>query len=101
TIAGPDVTGQGLTGSFVVANPHGLHARPAARLVQEVRRRDAHALIRNRSADADWVDAGSLSKIATLGVRRGDEVEMRISGSQAAETLEHVLALAGRNFDEA
>src|SRR5690242_11478189 len=36
-----------LTGSFVVANPHGLHARPAARLVQEVRRRDAQARIRN------------------------------------------------------
>src|SRR4029077_19417947 len=31
-----------LTGTFVVTNPHGLHARPAARLVQEVRRRDAH-----------------------------------------------------------
>ena len=98
---GPDVTGEGLTGSFVVANPHGLHARPAARLVQEVRRRDAHALIRNRTADSDWVDAGSLSKIATLGVRSGDEVEVRISGSQAAEALEHVLALARRNFDEA
>ena len=56
-----------LTGSFVVANPHGLHARPAARLVQEVRRRDARARIRNRSTESEWVDAGSLSKIATLG----------------------------------
>jgi len=27
-----------LTGSFVVTNPHGLHARPAARLVQEKQR---------------------------------------------------------------
>jgi multiphosphoryl transfer protein len=89
-----------LTGTFVVANPHGLHARPAARLVQEVRRRDAHARVRNRRADSEWVDAGSLSKIATLGVRSGDEVEMRVSGSQAAETLDHILALAARNFDE-
>jgi phosphoenolpyruvate-protein phosphotransferase/dihydroxyacetone kinase phosphotransfer subunit len=89
-----------LTGSFVVANPHGLHARPAARLVQEVRRRDAHARIRNRRTASEWIDAGSLSKIATLGVRSGDEVEIRVSGSQAAETLDHVLALAARNFDE-
>jgi phosphoenolpyruvate-protein phosphotransferase/dihydroxyacetone kinase phosphotransfer subunit len=89
-----------LTGSFVVANPHGLHARPAARLVQEVRRRDAHARIRNRSTKSEWVDAGSLSKIATLGVRSGDEVEVRVSGTQAAETLDHVLSLATRNFDE-
>jgi phosphocarrier protein FPr len=89
-----------VSGSFVVANPHGLHARPAARLVQEVRRRDARARIRNRSTDSGWVDAGSLSKLATLGVRSGDEVEVRVSGSQAAETLDHVLALAGRHFDE-
>jgi len=89
-----------VSGAFVVANPHGLHARPSARLVQEVRRRDARARIRNRSTDSGWVDAGSLSKLATLGVRCGDEVEVRVSGSQAAETLDHVLALAGRNFDE-
>jgi multiphosphoryl transfer protein len=89
-----------LTGRFVVANPHGLHARPAARLVQEVRRRDAHARIRNRRTESEWVDAGSLSKIATLGVRSGDDVEVRVSGSQAAESLDHILALAARNFDE-
>lgn len=89
-----------LTGTFVVANPHGLHARPAARLVHEVRRRDAHARIRNGSAGSEWVDAGSLSKIATLGVRSGDEVEVRVSGTQAAETLDHILSLAARNFDE-
>ncbi|MEN4479090.1 phosphoenolpyruvate--protein phosphotransferase [Mycolicibacterium cosmeticum] len=89
-----------LTGSFVVANPHGLHARPAARLAQEVRRRDARARIRNPRTDSAWVDAASLSKIATLGVRSGDEVQVRVAGSQAAETLEHILALAARNFDE-
>ena len=89
-----------LTASFTVANPHGLHARPAARLVQEVRRRDARAQLRNARSESEWVDAGSLSKIATLGVRAGDVVQIRVSGGQAAETMEHVLALAARNFDE-
>ncbi|MGV9800420.1 phosphoenolpyruvate--protein phosphotransferase [Mycobacterium sp. NPDC003449] len=89
-----------LTGGFVVANPHGLHARPAARLAGEVRRRAAQVRIRNRRSDSQWVDAASLSKIATLGVRSGDEVELRVSGTEAAEALEHILALAGRNFDE-
>ncbi len=88
------------TSSFTVANPHGLHARPAARLVQEVRRRDARAQLRKVGANSKWVDAASLSKIATLGVQSGDVVEIRVSGGQAAETLEHVLALAARNFDE-
>ncbi|MGX9790487.1 phosphoenolpyruvate--protein phosphotransferase [Mycobacterium sp. MMS18-G62] len=89
-----------LAATFVVANPHGLHARPAARLVQEVRRRDAHARLRNLRTESEWVDAASLSKIATLGVRAGDEVEIRVSGSQAAEALDHILSLAARNFDE-
>jgi len=89
-----------LTARFMVTNPHGLHARPAARLVQEVRPRDATARIRNNRTQSEWVDAGSLSKIATLGVRSGDEVEVRVSGTQAAETLDHIVALAARNFDE-
>jgi multiphosphoryl transfer protein len=99
--AAPDAPADGeLTGSFVVANPHGLHVRPAARLVQEVRRRDARALIRNGSSESEWVDASSLSRIATLGVRAGDEVEVRVWGSRAAETLDEIQALAARNFDE-
>lgn len=89
-----------LTGSFVVTNPHGLHARPAARLAQEVRRRDVRVRIRNVHNDSDWVDAASLTKLATLGVRCGDEVQVRASGAQAAETLDHILALAARHFDE-
>merc|ERR1711969_34282 len=55
----------GLVGTFTVENPHGLHARPAARLVHEVRHRDARVLLRNVRTDSEWVDATSLSKIAT------------------------------------
>src|SRR5262249_6587505 len=47
-----------------------------------------------------WVEAQSLSRIATLGVRAGDEVEVRVSGSEATETLAGILALAARHFDE-
>lgn len=100
TETGAPGAADGLTARFVVTNRHGLHARPAARLVQEVRRRDAWARIRNRSSQSGWVDATSLSKIATLGVRSGDEIEVSVSGSQAAEALDHILALAARNFDE-
>lgn len=89
-----------LTSTFVVNNPHGLHARPAARFVAEVRRRDARVRIRNPRIDSAWVDGGSLSRIATLGVRCGGEVELRVSGSQAHETLQHLLSLAARDFDE-
>lgn len=89
-----------LTGSFVVSNPHGLHARPAARLVHEVRHHDAQARIRNRSTGSEWVDAGSLAQIATLDVRLGDRIEVAVQGGQAAEALDLILALAARGFDE-
>ena len=69
-------------------------------MAHEARRRDARARIRNRSTDSEWVDASSVSQIATLGVRAGDELEVGVSGAGAAESLEDVLALAARDFDE-
>src|SRR3954447_1976332 len=87
-------------GAFTVTNPHGLHARPAARLVAEVRAFDATVDIRNVSTGSAWVPASSLSRVATLGALSGHEVEVRTAGAQAREALEHVLALAARGFDE-
>src|SRR5690349_2143961 len=89
-----------LTGAFTVANPHGLHARPAARVVQAVRAFDARVRIRNRTTGSAWVPAGSLSKVATLGVLPGHDVEVRASGDEARDTLDSLLELAARNFDE-
>jgi multiphosphoryl transfer protein len=90
-----------LVGAFTVVNPHGLHARPAARIVHEVRTLDARVQLRNRTTGSAWVPASSLSKITTLGALRGHEVEIRVSGDQAREILERLRALAARGFDEA
>jgi multiphosphoryl transfer protein len=89
-----------LVGAFTVVNPHGLHARPAARIVQEVRTLDARVQLRNRTTGSAWVPASSLSKITTLGALRGHDVEIRVSGDQAREILERLLARAARGFDE-
>lgn len=87
-------------GVFRVDNPHGLHARPAARLVSEVRALDATVQLRNLTTGSAPVPAGSLSRVATLSALQGHEVEVRASGPQAREAVEHVLALAKRRFDE-
>lgn len=87
-------------GRFTVVNPHGLHARPAARLVQEVRSLDAAVTVRNVTTGSVAVPASSLSRVATLGALLGHEVEVATTGNQAREALDHVLALAGRAFDE-
>ena len=88
------LAGQERVGVFTVENPHGLHARPAARLVSEVRALDATVQLRNLTTGAGPVPAGSLSRVATLAALRGHEVEVRATGPQAQEAVEHVLALA-------
>ena len=93
-------SGDALTGVFVVANQHGLHARPAARLVAQVRTHDVRVQLTNLTTGAGPVPASSLSRVATLGARLGHEVQVSVTGSQAHETLDQILALASRNFDE-
>jgi multiphosphoryl transfer protein len=88
------------TSVFTVSNPHGLHARPAARLVAQVRAFDARVDVRNHTTGSAWVPAASLSRVATLGALCGHQIEVRAAGAQAQEVLDHVLALASRNFDE-
>jgi phosphocarrier protein FPr len=45
----PDSTEVGPSPTFTVTNVHGLHARPAARLVSAAKDLDAHIEIRNRT----------------------------------------------------
>ena len=92
--------GDAIRGVFVVGNPHGLHARPAARLVAQVRTHDARVHLANLTTGAGPVPASSLSRVATLGARHGHQIEVSVTGSQAAEALEQILALAARHFDE-
>ncbi|MCP9619210.1 phosphoenolpyruvate--protein phosphotransferase [Nocardia otitidiscaviarum] len=84
----------------VVANEHGLHARPAARLVAAVSGRDAQVQVRNLSTGSPSVSGRSLSRIAALGVRAGHEVEITASGPDAQAAVDAVVDLAARHFDE-
>ncbi len=89
-----------LVATFTVTNPHGLHARPAARLVTELRGLDAQVRLRNLTTGSGPVPAGSLSRVATLAALHGHEVEILASGPQAQQTIDQLLALATRRFDE-
>jgi phosphoenolpyruvate-protein phosphotransferase/dihydroxyacetone kinase phosphotransfer subunit len=88
------------TGRFSVLNPHGLHARPAARLVAAIQPLDAVVQLRNLSTGAGPVPAASMSKLATLGAAAGHEIEVSAAGAAAQQAVDVVLALAARRFDE-
>ena len=89
-----------VTASFTVPNPHGLHARPAARLVAEARDADAAMEIRNRTTGSAWVPASSLTRVATLGALQDHELEVRAAGAHARQAVDRMIALAARAFDE-
>ena len=104
TSSGADPAGRTTPDALVavvkILNPHGLHARPAARLVQEARFFDARVELRNLDTGAGPVPATSLSGVATLGALCGHRVELSATGSQAREALDHLVALSERRFDE-
>lgn len=86
------------TGAFILATPHGLHARPAALLVGAIARHDVRAELRNRTQDSGWVPADSLASVMTLDGRHGDEMEIKVWGPGAAEVIRDVIELADKDF---
>ncbi|MFQ3657976.1 MAG: phosphoenolpyruvate--protein phosphotransferase [Anaerolineae bacterium] len=83
-----------------VPNALGLHARPAARLVQTVGRFKASVMLRNLTTNSPAVSAASLNNVATLGARFGHELEFTATGEQAAEALQAIQVLAAQNFGD-
>lgn len=74
--------------TVVLADPEGLHARPAAELVRTVARFDARVTV-------DGADAASLLALLARGLRHGTSVSVRAEGEQAAEALRAVVELLG------
>jgi phosphocarrier protein FPr len=98
----PARAGEGAPRSLVitVGNPHGLHARPAARFVQTAASFDAEVNVANRTTGRGPVSARSLNAVATLGVLEGHEIEVFARGVEADAAVEAIRALADRAFDE-
>ncbi|MFI1915660.1 dihydroxyacetone kinase phosphoryl donor subunit DhaM [Nocardia sp. NPDC020380] len=78
---------------FEVRNEHGLHARPAAELVAGLRDLDAVVTLRNATTDAGPVPAESLTRVLTLGVMPGQQLEVTASGPDAQAALARIAAL--------
>ncbi len=85
---------------ITVSNPHGLHARPAAKVVTLLRSFDATVTLRNLDTGRGPVPAGSLSAVATLDARRGHRLEVAATGAQADAAVRAFEELAGRDFDD-
>lgn len=74
--------------TVVVNNETGLHARPAAALVQFVKNFDGDVeLIK----DGKTANAKSIFNVMALGISKGTEVTVRINGENEEENLEKLV----------
>ena len=69
------------TATLAVRNKIGLHARPAARVIEAVRDLDADVWIAKAGAGRAPASAKSLTAVVSLGARMGDELEVSGDGS--------------------
>ncbi|MGD8150039.1 phosphoenolpyruvate--protein phosphotransferase [Ornithinimicrobium sp. Y1694] len=85
-----------------VVGEHGLHARPAARVVGCVAPYGPETVVsvRNLSTGGPAVDALSLSGLATLGALQGHVLEATASGPRAQEVLNDLVELAAQAFGD-
>lgn len=85
------------TRQVVVANEHGLHARPAGKLAQTAQSFAAEIQLVH---DDQEVDAKSILDVLTLAAGPGEVIEIRAYGDDAAQALDGLEALFRNKFDE-
>jgi phosphoenolpyruvate-protein phosphotransferase/dihydroxyacetone kinase phosphotransfer subunit len=97
--AAADAPLAGAEARIPVVNEIGLHARPAALVVELASRFDADLRLAKPGRPGQ-VSARSLTGLMTLGARLGDELVASASGPQADEALAALEALAREGFGE-
>jgi phosphotransferase system HPr (HPr) family protein len=83
--------------SIVVTNPSGLHARPAALLVQEAGKHPCD--VRIRKGDLE-VDGKSILGIMSLAVAKGDTITVKTDGPGEQEALDALVGLIQSGLGE-
>lgn len=96
--------GETISRSVLIGLVHGVHARPAARMIEAISGLDACVTLEHAGQSADVRSAVAMM---SLGTQRGDRVTVSASGPEARQALEAVLAGlepltdgAGRSPDE-
>ena len=89
-----------LDASFVIKNEHGLHARPSAVLVNEVKKYQAKIEVQNLDKNSPLVSAKSLMKIVALGATKGTTLRFVATGEDAQAALDGIGAAINAGLGE-
>ena len=85
---------------LTVQNQMGLHARPAAKFVATASRFESHVTLQNVTSGSESVNGKSINQVVTLGVRKGHEIAIAATGTDATEALAALQQLVEANFGE-
>ena len=98
-VAPPPITRPAIVAEATVVNRDGIHARPAALIVDALASLEAQVMISTeRSAP---VAARSPTALMSLGARAGDVLRIEADGAGAAAAVDRILALVRDGFTEA
>ena len=81
---------EGLEGVFTITNPHGLHARPSATLVKVAKEFQSEIWVANLDGDGKSVNAKSLMKLVSLGVKSGHRLQFIAKGDDAQQAISKI-----------
>jgi phosphocarrier protein FPr len=81
-------------------NPHGLHARPAARFIRTAAAYQAEIRVTNLTNGRGPVSARSLNSLATLGAVMGSKLRLDANGPEAGVALQALQRLVEGRFGE-
>ncbi|MBC3422705.1 phosphoenolpyruvate--protein phosphotransferase [Pseudomonas sp. RW3S2] len=84
----------------ILANPHGLHARPAKVLAQLAKGFEGEIRIRLTDSGHPGVSVKSLSRLLSLGARRGQELELIAEPGIASDALPVLLEAIEQGLGE-
>ena len=84
----------------ILANPHGLHARPAKVLAQLAKGFEGEIRIRLTDSGHPGVSVKSLSRLLSLGARRGQELELIAEPAIASDALPLLLEAIEQGLGE-
>ncbi len=75
---------------ITIANPLGLHARPAAKVVKTAKKFRSQILLEK---NGEKVDGKSILEVLTLAAEKGDVVKVIAMGEDEREALREVVSL--------
>ena len=80
-----------------IQNANGIHCRPSAIIIKEVKQLDANQ-VKIHHGDENC-DPASILALMSMGLAKGDEVRVDVTGPKAERVADHVAELLERQFD--